>query len=67
MLNVDADQPHGDFIVVDKSDGTLKVYKAGGASRAGERRQREDRAKAKSQLSKARLRSRSARSSPSSR
>ena len=26
MLNVGGDQPHGDFIVVDKSDGTLKVY-----------------------------------------
>lgn len=30
MLNVDGKQPHGDFIVVDKSDGTLKVYQAGG-------------------------------------
>ena len=32
MLNVDATEPHGDFVVVDKSDGTLKVYKAGGGS-----------------------------------
>ena len=32
MLNVDATEPQGDFIVVDKSDGTLKVYKAGGGS-----------------------------------
>jgi peptidoglycan hydrolase-like protein with peptidoglycan-binding domain len=30
MLNVDANQPSGDFIVVDKSDGTMKVYKASG-------------------------------------
>ena len=29
MLNVEANEPHGDFIVVDKSDGTLKVYQAG--------------------------------------
>jgi lipoprotein-anchoring transpeptidase ErfK/SrfK len=35
MLNVDATEPHGDFIVVDKSDGTLKVYKTGGASTSG--------------------------------
>lgn len=27
MLNVDATEPQGDFIAVDKSDGTLKVYK----------------------------------------
>jgi hypothetical protein len=27
MLNIDANQPQGDFIVVDKSDGTLEVYK----------------------------------------
>lgn len=27
MLNVGADQPQGDYIVVDKSEGTLKVYK----------------------------------------
>ena len=26
MLNVGGDQPKGDFVVVDKSDGTLKVY-----------------------------------------
>jgi hypothetical protein len=26
MLNVGGDQPKGDFIVVDKSDGTLRVY-----------------------------------------
>jgi lipoprotein-anchoring transpeptidase ErfK/SrfK len=26
-LNIDANQPQGDFIVVDKSDGTLEVYK----------------------------------------
>ena len=26
MLNVDGNQPQGDFVVVDKSDGTLKVY-----------------------------------------
>jgi lipoprotein-anchoring transpeptidase ErfK/SrfK len=30
MLNVAGDQPQGDFVVVDKSDGTLKVYKSGG-------------------------------------
>jgi peptidoglycan hydrolase-like protein with peptidoglycan-binding domain len=30
MLNVDANQPQGNFIVVDKSDGTLKVYQGGG-------------------------------------
>jgi len=29
MLNVGGEQPKGDFIVVDKSDGTLKVYKSG--------------------------------------
>jgi peptidoglycan hydrolase-like protein with peptidoglycan-binding domain len=29
MLNVDGNEPQGDFIVVDKSDGTLKVYKKG--------------------------------------
>jgi lipoprotein-anchoring transpeptidase ErfK/SrfK len=29
MLNVSGDQPHGDFVVVDKSDGTLKVYARG--------------------------------------
>jgi peptidoglycan hydrolase-like protein with peptidoglycan-binding domain len=33
MMNVDADQPQGDFIVVDKSDGTLKVYKAEGSAK----------------------------------
>jgi peptidoglycan hydrolase-like protein with peptidoglycan-binding domain len=27
MLNVEANVPQGDFVVVDKSDGTLKVYK----------------------------------------
>ena len=26
MLNVAADQPHGDYVIVDKSEGTLKVY-----------------------------------------
>jgi lipoprotein-anchoring transpeptidase ErfK/SrfK len=26
MLNVSGDQPKGDFVVVDKSDGTLRVY-----------------------------------------
>ncbi len=31
MLNVDGNQPQADFVVVDKSDGTLKVYKAVGA------------------------------------
>jgi L,D-transpeptidase-like protein/putative peptidoglycan binding protein len=31
MLNVDPNQPQGDFVVVDKSDGTMKVYKGGGA------------------------------------
>ena len=30
MLNVDPSEPSGDFIVVDKSDGTMKVYKANG-------------------------------------
>ena len=30
MLNVDPNEPQGDFIVVDKSDGTMKVYKADG-------------------------------------
>ena len=34
MLNVDGNQPQADFIVVDKSDGTLKVYKSGGAATA---------------------------------
>ena len=34
MLNVDGNEPKGDFIVVDKSDGTLKVYASGGASSA---------------------------------
>lgn len=29
MLNVGGDQPKGDFVVVDKSDGTLKVYQGG--------------------------------------
>jgi hypothetical protein len=32
MLNVDPNEPQGDFIVVDKSDGTMKVYKSGGGS-----------------------------------
>lgn len=27
MLNVEANQPQGDYVVVDKSEGTLKVYK----------------------------------------
>jgi len=27
MLNVNGDQPQGDYVVVDKSEGTLKVYK----------------------------------------
>jgi len=40
MLNVDGNQPQGDFIVVDKSDGTLKVYKSSSAT--------EDSAKGKS-------------------
>jgi lipoprotein-anchoring transpeptidase ErfK/SrfK len=40
MLNVDGNQPQADFIVVDKSDGTLKVYKSASAS--------DDSAKAKS-------------------
>ena len=35
MLNVDPNQPQGDFIVVDKSDGTMKVYKSGGGAAAG--------------------------------
>ncbi len=26
VLNVDSNQPHGDYVVVDKSDGVLKVY-----------------------------------------
>ena len=34
LLNVDGNQPQADFIVVDKSDGTLKVYKSGGAATA---------------------------------
>ena len=34
MLNVEATEPQGDFIVVDKSDGTLKVYKSDGSSGA---------------------------------
>ena len=34
MLNVEASQPQGDFIVVDKSDGTMKVYKSDGGSAA---------------------------------
>jgi hypothetical protein len=32
MLNVNGDEPKGDFIVVDKSDGTLKVYQKATAS-----------------------------------
>ena len=35
MFNVDANQPQGDYVVVDKSDGVLKVYKgqpSGGAT-----------------------------------
>ena len=27
-LNVDANQPQGDYVVVDKSEGVLKVYRA---------------------------------------
>ena len=27
LLNVDSDQPQGDYVVVDKSDGVLKVYR----------------------------------------
>ncbi len=34
MLNAEASQPQGDFIVVDKSDGTLKVYKSDESSDA---------------------------------
>ena len=34
-FNVDADQPQGDYIVVDKSDRTLKVYKGEFPSGAG--------------------------------
>jgi len=35
MLNIDADQPQGNFIVVDKSEGALKVYQGDpGASAA---------------------------------
>jgi len=36
MLNVNGDAPKGDFVVVDKSDGTLKVYKSGGGNAAGQ-------------------------------
>jgi lipoprotein-anchoring transpeptidase ErfK/SrfK len=32
MLNVDPNEPQGDFIVVDKSDGTMKVYKSDAAT-----------------------------------
>ena len=39
MLNAEASQPQGDFIVVDKSDGTLKVYKSDGSSDAVPRKQ----------------------------
>jgi lipoprotein-anchoring transpeptidase ErfK/SrfK len=31
MLNVNGQEPKADFIVVDKSDGTLKVYRKGGS------------------------------------
>ena len=34
MLNVDPNEPQGDFIIVDKSDGTMKVYKSDGGSSA---------------------------------
>jgi hypothetical protein len=34
MLNVEATEPQGDFIVVDKTDGTMKVYKSDGSSNA---------------------------------
>ena len=36
MLNVSGDEPRGDFVVVDKSDGTLKVYRSGGTGSASE-------------------------------
>lgn len=36
QFNVDGNQPKGDFIVVDKSDGTLKVYRSGGAAKASD-------------------------------
>ena len=35
MLNVNGDEPQGDFLVVDKSDGTLRIYKRGAADAAG--------------------------------
>ena len=35
MLNVGGQQPRGDFIVVDKSDGTLEVYQGGGIADGG--------------------------------
>jgi len=36
VLNVDANQPQGDFVVVDKSDGVLKVYKGDPGAKAGQ-------------------------------
>jgi hypothetical protein len=33
MLNVNGAAPKGDFVVVDKSDGTLRVYKSGGGGK----------------------------------
>jgi hypothetical protein len=36
MFNIDGNQPQGDFVVVDKSDGTLKVYKRSGPAGAGQ-------------------------------
>jgi len=39
LLNVDAQQPQGDYVVVDKSEGVLKVYRGtapGGAKQKGE-------------------------------
>ena len=35
-LNVDANQPQGDYVVVDKSEGTLKVYQGDVPDRLGE-------------------------------
>ena len=36
VLNVDANQPQGDYVVVDKSDGVLKVYRGEPAAKEGE-------------------------------
>ena len=44
MLNVDANEPHGDFIVVDKSDGTLKVYQGSSDASKADKTDKTDKA-----------------------